>query len=143
MNPKYAKRSETTEQIAVIQWCEINEGAHPELKLLYHVPNGGSRNKLEAANLKRQGVKAGVPDLAFPVPKGKYIGLYIEMKYGANKETDNQKQWLRNLKAVGHFVAVCYTAEATVQVINEYIHLGSGAEMKEDGKEYPVLGKEK
>lgn len=28
---------------------------HPELELLYHVPNGGSRNRLEAANLQKQG----------------------------------------------------------------------------------------
>ena len=29
-------------------------------KLLFAVPNGGSRHKIEAANMKRQGVKAGV-----------------------------------------------------------------------------------
>ena len=67
------KRSEATEQETVIQWCRWHEGKYPELKLIYHVPNGGSRNTLEAANLKRQGVKAGVPDLCLPVPKN---GLY-------------------------------------------------------------------
>lgn len=49
------KRSEATEQEIVINWCEYNSPRHPELKLIYHVPNGGSRNQLEAANLKRRG----------------------------------------------------------------------------------------
>lgn len=61
------KRSEATEQERVINWCVYNASEHPELKLIYHIPNGGSRNQLEAANLKRQGVKAGVPDLTLPV----------------------------------------------------------------------------
>ena len=34
----------------------------PRDAFLFAVPNGGYRNKIEAANLKRQGVIAGVPD---------------------------------------------------------------------------------
>lgn len=85
------KRSEATEQEIVINWCEYNSPRHPELKLIYHVPNGGSRNQLEAANLKRQGVKAGVPDLNLPVALNGFHGLYIEMKFGKNKTTEKQK----------------------------------------------------
>ena len=77
---QYRKRSEATEQETVIQWCGWHEGKHPELKLIYHVPNGGSRNTLEAANLKRQGVKAGVPDLCLPVPKNGFHGLISRLK---------------------------------------------------------------
>ena len=69
------RRSEATEQEALITWCRIFENRYPELKMIYHIPNGGSRNRLEAANLKRQGVKAGVPDLCLPVPKDGYHGL--------------------------------------------------------------------
>jgi hypothetical protein len=49
---QYRKRSEATEQETLIQWCEWQQGKYHELELLYHIPNGGSRNKLEAANLK-------------------------------------------------------------------------------------------
>jgi hypothetical protein len=45
MNLKYALRSEDTEQIAVINWAQWNMQRYPELELLHHVPNGGSRNK--------------------------------------------------------------------------------------------------
>lgn len=50
---------EANEQEALFRWAAFVRGRFPEIDLLYHVPNGGSRNRLEAANLKRQGVKAG------------------------------------------------------------------------------------
>ena len=43
MNLRYARRSEDTEQILVMQWAGINERRYPELKWLYHVPNGGGK----------------------------------------------------------------------------------------------------
>ena len=95
------RRSEATEQETVIQWCGWQQASHPELKLIYHIPNGGSRNTLEAENLKRQGVKAGVPDLCLPVARNGFHGLYIEMKYGRNKTTDSQDEWREALKEQG------------------------------------------
>lgn len=82
---------EAREQEALFRWADFAAGTMPELKLLYHIPNGGSRNKAEAANLKRQGVKAGVPDLFLPVPRGGYHGLYIELKFG-KKNIEKSRQ---------------------------------------------------
>lgn len=124
MNMKYAMRSEDTEQIAVVQWAQYNVNHHPELKWLHHCPNGGSRNRLEAVKLKQMGVKAGVSDLCLPYPKGTYCGLYIEMKFGDNKQTDNQKEFLEDMAAAGHFVATCYSAEEAIRIITEYLNLG-------------------
>ena len=67
---------ESEEQICLFQWAQYQSGRYPELELMYHIPNGGSRNKYEAANLKLQGVKAGVPDICLPVARGKFHGLY-------------------------------------------------------------------
>ncbi|MGL5958284.1 MAG: VRR-NUC domain-containing protein, partial [Phocaeicola sp.] len=44
-------------------------------KLLFAVPNGGSRNKIEAANLKRQGATAGVSDVICLIPKKGFASL--------------------------------------------------------------------
>lgn len=123
MNMKYALRSEDTEQISVIQWAEWNTGRYPELKWLHHCPNGGSRNKQEAVKLKQMGVKAGVSDLCLPYPRGAYCGLYIEMKYGKNRQQPTQKEFLADMAAAGHFVATCYSAEDAVAVIKDYLHL--------------------
>ena len=91
MNMRYAMRSEDTEQINVVSWANWNMNRYPELKWLHHVPNGGSRNKQEAVKLKQMGVKAGVSDLCLPYPKGIYCGLYIEMKFGDNRQQVSQK----------------------------------------------------
>lgn len=123
MNMRNAMKSEDTEQIAVIQWAKWNTSRYPELKWLHHVPNGGSRNRIEAAKLKQMGVKAGVADLCMPYPKGVYCGLYIEMKFGNNRQQETQKEFLADMAAAGHFVATCYSAEEAVSIIEEYLNL--------------------
>ena len=45
-----------------------------------HVPNGGLRNKIVAAKLKRMGVKAGVPDVLIFNPAAENCGVAIELK---------------------------------------------------------------
>lgn len=126
------RRSEATEQETLIQWCGWQQSKYPELKLIYHIPNGGSRNTLEAANLKRQGVKAGVPDLCLPVARNGFHGLYIEMKYGKNKTTENQKEWLEELTAQGYFTAVCYGAEEAERIIARYLQFPGYPALKQN-----------
>ena len=123
MNMKYALRREDTEQIVVIQWAQYNVNRYPELKWLHHCPNGGSRNQREAVKLKQMGVKAGVSDLCLPYPKGIYCGLYIEMKFGDNRQQTSQKEFLKDMAGAGHFVATCYSAEEAIGVITEYLNL--------------------
>lgn len=114
--------SEAVEQEQLMRWAEYASGTHPELKLLFHIPNGGSRNRAEAANLKRQGVKAGVPDLCLPVPKGPYHGLFIEMKVGKNKTSREQKKWLDKLDDYGYATVVCYGWEEAKNIIELYLN---------------------
>lgn len=140
MNMKYAIKSEDTEQIVVIQWAQYNTSRHPELKWLHHCPNGGSRNRLEAIKLKQMGVKAGVSDLCLPYPKGIYCGLYIEMKYENNRQQDTQKEFLRDMMAAGHFVATCYSAEAAIDVIKQYLNLKKSVQGEELKEIYEAAG---
>lgn len=115
--------NEDIEQETLMQWTVYAMGMYPELKLLYHVPNGGKRNAAEAAHLKRQGVKAGVPDLCLPVPRGNYHGLYTEMKAKSNQPTEEQIQWLESLSTQGYKTAVCWGFEAARSVIESYLQL--------------------
>ncbi len=133
------RRGEDTEQMGVIDWAEWNAGRFPELKLLFHIPNGGKRDAKEAARFKAMGVKAGVPDLCLPVPRDGFVGLYIEMKYGRNKPTEHQKEWIRTLKEQGYKVAVCYGGAEAAQELESYLQgartvLGRAkTERREDG----------
>lgn len=116
------KSSESLEQQNLIQWCELSKSKYKDLDLIYAVPNGGSRHKLEAIKLKREGVKSGVPDLLLPVIilKYEYYGLYIEMKYGKNKTSENQKKYIERLKNQGYKVEVCYGFYEAKLVIEKY-----------------------
>lgn len=113
--------SEAQEQIALIQWANLQSCKYPELALLYHIPNGGSRHPAEAARLKQQGVRAGVPDLCLPVARGGYNGLYIELKAGRNKPTPLQKEWLSWLNQQGYRAVVCWGWQAAKDEIMAYL----------------------
>lgn len=115
--------TEAQEQAALFEWAAWNVGRHPELRLMFHVPNGGSRNRIEAANLKRQGVKAGVPDVWLPVARGAFHGLVIEMKVGKNKPTENQKEWIRLLNEQKYATRVCYSWQEARNAIEKYLSL--------------------
>lgn len=112
---------EAAEQTALFRWAGLMSGQFPEIEMLYHIPNGGSRNKIEAAHLKQQGVKAGVPDLCLPVSRGEYHGLYIELKYGKNKPTENQKRWINLLRSQNYKAEVAYGWEEASKIILEYL----------------------
>lgn len=115
--------NEAGAQEALFSWIGYQLGRYPELKLAYHIPNGGKRDARTAANLKRQGVKAGVPDIHLPVARGGYHGLYIELKVGKNKQTEKQKEWQRELAKQGYLSVVCYGwQEAAEQLVN-YLEL--------------------
>lgn len=114
--------TEDQEQTAVIQWSEVMANQLPELRLLYHVPNGGFRIKSEASRFKRLGVKSGVPDLCLPVARHGYHGLYIEMKRKTGgRLRDDQKQWIDDLYAEGYLAVRCDGADAAIDVLQRYL----------------------
>jgi hypothetical protein len=119
--------SEATEQAALVQWAQLNEQQYPELRYLFHIPNGGWRHYQTAVRLKGQGVKRGVPDLFLPFP---LPGLWIEMKFGKNKLTPNQSRWCRELSRAGYHVAVCWSFEEARDVLIDYLERKSNTEVK-------------
>lgn len=112
--------TEAQEQIKLIQYCEIKGFPY---NLIFHIPNGGSRNVLEAKNLKKQGVKPGVPDLFLPFPKNQYCGLFIEMKStmrGA-KTSEAQNVWLNDLDNLNYKCVVCHGFDEAKNEIDAYL----------------------
>ena len=117
--------SEAQHQAYVIKWSQQPSiRSHwPELALLYHIPNGGTRDSVEAKHLKQQGVKAGVPDLCLPTPRGRYHALYIEMKTETGHTSAEQEWWGEKLQAHGYAWKVCHGWEAAVAVLQWYLSL--------------------
>ncbi len=114
---------EEATQAAVFQWAELNAHRCPELRYMFHVPNGGYRHRTTAVKMKIIGQKPGVPDIFLPVPRGGIHGLFIELKNGKNRTTEAQDDYLYFLEEQGYAAYVCYGVDEAVETIEEYLRL--------------------
>ena len=125
--------SEHNDQAAVFAWAALQEGRRPDLKLLYAIPNGaklpwrrnqkGQRYSSEAMKLKAEGLRSGVPDTCLPVARKGFHGLYIEMKHGRNKPSDNQAWWMDQLTQQGYLAVACWGPQEAIDTLCEYLDL--------------------
>ena len=114
--------TEGEEQATLFTWAQMQSRRRPELKLLFHIPNGGSRNKIEAAHLKAQGVKSGVPDLFLPVARGVWYGLFVELKrQKGGRVSDQQRRWIEALERQGYRAEIACGWKDAAQIITEYL----------------------
>lgn len=114
--------SEAQEQEALFRWAAYERMTHPELSLLYHIPNGGARDARTGARLKAQGVRPGVPDICLPVPMGGFGALYIELKVRSGGRVEEvQREWIRCLRAAGNRAEICRGWDEARETILEYL----------------------
>jgi len=90
-------------------------------KLLFAVPNGGSRNKLEAINLKRQGVKAGISDTILLIPKGGFASLCMEFKTKTGKQSEEQKEFQKQAENCGNKYVIVRSVKDAIQEMKNYL----------------------
>lgn len=114
--------TESQEQQLLFEWAALAVGRWPELALMYHIPNGGSRSKSEAGRFRAEGVKAGVPDICLPVARGGYHGLYIELKrVKGGRVSTAQQGWIAALRDQGYYACVCKGWDDAAGVIKKYL----------------------
>ncbi len=114
--------TESEEQQILFEWALLQTGRYPELELLYHIPNGGSRSKAEAGRFKAEGVKSGVPDLCLPVARGGFHGLYIELKrITGGKTSTDQRSWIEKLTEQGYRAVICRGWEEASKALIWYL----------------------
>ncbi len=106
-------------QRSCVKWFRMQHRALA--KLLIAVPNGGKRSKIEAMIMSGEGVTPGMTDLLLLVPRGKYHGLCIEMKYGKGTCSAAQNEYHELLLQQGYAVAVCWTLDEFMKDVNEYL----------------------
>ena len=120
-SPEAINSREHAEQSLLFQWADLAGNQRHELRLLFAIPNGGHRHIATAKKLKREGVKAGVPDVCLPVARGPYHALYIEMKYDKGKPSSAQNEWHEKLRSERNAVRVCWTWEQARDAILQYL----------------------
>jgi hypothetical protein len=92
-------------QAAVVAWIRT---VSPDA-LVFHIPNGGLRSKVEAARMKWTGVLAGVPDLAIVTPGGRV--RFIEVKAQGGSLSPAQRDIHGSLTALGTPPAIVRSIE--------------------------------
>jgi hypothetical protein len=84
------------------------------------IPNGGKRGMIEAVNLKRSGVKAGVPDL-FVIASNGNVG-FLEVKEGKGKPKEEQLAFGRMCNERGTPWGIAYDVEYALDFISRLEH---------------------
>lgn len=122
-----SRLSEGAKQRRSIQWeAKIQEGCvtwfrlqHPT-RMIFSIPNGGTRRAYEVYRMKGQGLLPGVPDLMIPEPTSQHSGLFVEMKRKGGQTSQEQVEIMSKLKKRGYSVATCTSIGAFVSVVGEY-----------------------
>lgn len=119
------RQVEHAEQVALFEWMALAATRWPELRLAYAIPNGARRSARDGAKLKREGLKAGMPDVVLPVPRGGFAALYVELKRPDDGGRLSPAQRLIHplLRAAGNRVEVCRGWDAARLVIEDYLRL--------------------
>ena len=88
-------------QSICVRWARIQ---YPALRLLlFAVPNGYKTSVSQARIAKAEGLVSGVADLilAHPSDDGQFACLFIEMKQGKGKQSENQKAFQKAIEEIG------------------------------------------
>ena len=114
---------------ACIRWATAQSGAVPELRSLFHIPNGGARDAKTGARLKDLGTRPGVPDLCLPVVRDVQTAdgvqtagaLWIELKSPTGRLRESQRTWRDRLRSHGHAWTLCRSLQDFRDAVNAYI----------------------
>lgn len=106
-------------QCSCIRWFRFQ---YPKLKdILFAIPNGGSRNKVEAARMKAEGVTAGVADLILLKSNRFYGALCLEMKTASGSQSETQKRWQHVVESTGNKYVICRSLDDFMREIKNYL----------------------
>lgn len=115
-----SKISEDDLQRICISWFKW---VYPEYALrVFHPANGGFRNVIEATKLKKMGVLPGVCDIIITIPKGRYHGMFAELKVGDNTLSENQEAFIMAHEK-DYYCVVCWTEQEFKDEVRKYLNL--------------------
>lgn len=85
--------------------------------IIFSVPNGGSRNVVEAKKMKATGLLSGVSDLIIVHPDKTF---FIELKTEKGIQSENQKEFEARVKNLNHEYYLIRSLEEFKQLINNF-----------------------
>lgn len=109
--------SEHQIQVSVFHWLRA---VHPRV-IAYAVPNAARRSMAQAAWLKAEGMRAGIPDIVIAAPRGGFHGFYLELKTRTGKLSDSQRGMLLDLASEGYACGLARSVDDAIELINTYL----------------------
>lgn len=110
---KFPMPTEHAEQCAVASWLRA-QGVW-----FFAVPNGAKMGPAEAAKMKREGLRPGIPDLLI-VDKGKRIALEMKRREGG-RVSPEQASAMAHLGGEGWMCIIAHGAEDAIGVLKEIL----------------------
>jgi hypothetical protein len=89
-------------------------------KKLHAIPNGGSRNVIEAAKMKATGTMPGVSDMMLTIPRKGYAGMFIEFKTAKGKLSEHQKAFIESHKEE-YYICIIRSIEEFEKEVHNYL----------------------
>ena len=116
-------KSENVLQADIVQWFRNNYCLkhHNPRCLIFSVPNGGTRNKIEAGTLKATGLLAGVSDLIVVLPNRI---LFLELKTETGQQSDSQVEFSCIISVLGFEYYVIRSIDEFKNIIYEHFQKG-------------------
>lgn len=105
-------------QRACMKWMRLQ---YPKL-MMFSVPNGGYRNRREAAIMVSEGIRTGVSDLILLKACGGYHGLCVEMKWANGRQSDAQKEFQFIVEQEGYLYRIARSFDAFKDLIERYVN---------------------
>lgn len=113
------KTTEYAECVTLWDWMIIKGLA----TYSFHIPNESKRSKYAGGRLKRIGMRAGVSDYFIAIPRGSYHGLWLEIKVGKNKLTQQQEFFFFDMQMQHYCCRVAYGFDEAKAYIESYLAL--------------------
>lgn len=119
---KSPRREESRIQRAVIAWwaAKHKEFGVPEC-LLFAIPNGLWLGAKAGKFAKLEGLRSGVSDLFLAIPRGRWHGLFMELKTETGTASDAQEAFILAAQAQGYCAVVRQGYDETVGMIETYL----------------------
>lgn len=118
-----SRYAESNIQKSLFRWAHLNKGKWPELQALYAIPNGAHVSDKNRIRLVYEGMRKGMPDVHFPVPKGPYASLYLEIKTKEGRVSIDQQNRMQLLASLGNLCVVARGLYECIGAVEDYLAL--------------------
>jgi hypothetical protein len=135
--------AESRECLSLMKWASTVrlDNGYNLGKVLYHIPNGGNRNRIEAGIMKGEGVKAGMMDYHLPIPSQGYASLYLEMKKPIAIPSDvsqEQRERAAVMRDCGNMVHFARNWRHAAEIICGYLDIPCQVAGTEDDRQWEL-----